>query len=169
MKQLTINPDRIELDEAYLQMAEVWATRSKANRLQVGAILVKNKRIISDGYNGMPAGCEGEDEVCEEYADDPNYDGRDSIGEPPDKIVKTKSEVLHAEANCILKLAASDVGGGSEGSTLYVTHSPCPDCSKLIIQAKIKRVVFRKHYRLSEGIKNLEKRGIKCVQLTKED
>lgn len=150
---LTINTDRIEIDEAYLEMAEVWARRSKANRLQVGALIVKNGRIISDGYNGMPAGSEGEDDVCEEYA--------------PDGSVRTKQEVLHAEANAILKLAADGSGGGSEGATLYTTYSPCPECAKLIVQAKIARVVYRNHYRLPEGVERLEKRGIKCDQLPK--
>ena len=165
MKKLTINPDRIEIDEAYMEMAEIWAKRSKANRLQVGALIVKNGRIISDGYNGMPAGSSGEDDVCEEYVMPESYDGRDGIGGPPDPIIRTKHEVLHAEANAILKLAASSNGDGSEGATLYCTYSPCPDCAKLIVQAKIARVVYRNHYRLPEGVDRLEKRGITCVQL----
>lgn len=151
MEKLTVNTNRIEIDEAYLQMAEVWAHRSKANRLQVGALIVKNGRIISDGYNGMPSGASGDDDVCEEYADDGS--------------VRTKHEVLHAEANAILKLAADGSGGGSEGATLYTTYSPCPECAKLIVQAKIARVVFRNHYRLPEGVERLEKRGVKCIQL----
>jgi len=155
MDKLTINPNRIEIDEAYLQMAEIWARRSKANRLQVGALIVKNGRIISDGYNGMPSGAQGEDDVCEYY---------DEVGE-----IRTKSEVLHAEANAIIKLAASVTGGGSEGATLYCTYSPCPECAKLIVQAKIARVVFRNHYRLPEGVERLEKRGVKCEQLPKPE
>jgi dCMP deaminase len=161
MDKLTINPNRIEIDEAYLSMAEVWARRSKANRLQVGALIVKNGRIISDGYNGMPSGAEGDDDVCEEYyaCHDYNVDA-----EP---VIRTKQEVLHAEANAILKLAADGNGGGSEGATLYCTYSPCPECAKLIVQAKIARVVYRNHYRLPEGIERLEKRGVKCEQLIK--
>lgn len=159
MDKLTINPNRIEIDEAYLSMAEVWARRSKANRLQVGALIVKNGRIISDGYNGMPSGAEGEDDVCEEHVPYPVMPGETTI--------RTKSEVLHAEANAILKLAADGNGGGSEGATLYCTYSPCPECAKLIVQAKIARVVYRNHYRLPEGIERLEKRGVKCTQLTK--
>lgn len=153
MNKLTINPNRIEIDEAYMQMAEVWSKRSKANRLQVGALIVKNGRIISDGYNGMPAGATGDDDVCEIY---------DANGN-----VVTKQEVLHAEANAILKLAVS--GGGSEGATLYTTYSPCPECAKLIVQAKIARVVYRHHYRLPEGVERLENRNIPCHQLTKSE
>lgn len=166
MKKLTINPNRIEIDEAYMQMAEVWSKRSKANRLQVGALIVKNGRIISDGYNGMPAGASGDDDVCEEYAMPETYDGSDGIGGPPNPIIRTKHEVLHAEANAILKLAAA--GGGSEGATLYTTYSPCPECAKLIVQAKIARVVYRNHYRLPEGVERLEKRGVPCEQLEKK-
>jgi len=153
MTKLTTNQNRIEIDEAYMQMAEVWSKRSKANRLQVGALIVKNGRIISDGYNGMPAGASGDDDVCEEYAT------------PEDTVPRTKHEVLHAEANAILKLAAQ--GGGSEGATLYTTYSPCPECAKLIVQAKIARVVYRNHYRLPEGVERLEKRGVPCFQLVK--
>lgn len=158
MKKLTINPNRIEIDEAYMQMAEVWARRSKANRLQVGAILVKNGQIISDGYNGMPAGAEGDDDVCEEYGE---VDPADPTSPPP---IKTKHEVLHAEANALLKLVANG-GMGAAGATLYCTYSPCPECAKLITQSKVARVVFRNHYRLPEGVERLEKRGVKCEQL----
>ena len=162
MKKLTVNPNRISIDEAYMQMAEIWAIRSKANRLQVGALLVKNGRIISDGYNGMPSGSEGDDDVCEEYGE---WDPADPSSPPP---IRTKSEVLHAEANAILKLAAdSERGGGAEGATLYTTYSPCPECAKLIVQAKITRVVYRHHYRLPEGVERLEKRGVHCLQLVK--
>jgi dCMP deaminase len=128
-------------------MAEAWAGRSKANRKQVGAIIVKNAQIISDGYNGMPSGAE--DDCCEFLEDG---------------VVKTKSEVLHAESNAILKLAA--LGGvGSAGGTLYVTMSPCMSCSLLIIQAKLKRVVFREIYRDVSGIENCKKYGIIVDQL----
>jgi dCMP deaminase len=150
---LKVNTNRIELDEAYMQMAEVWSKRSKATRAQVGALIVKDGQIISDGYNGMPAGAEGEDDVCEMYDEDGN--------------VRTKQEVLHAEANAILKLAANG-GVSSRGATLYTTYSPCPECAKLIVQAKISRVVYRKHYRLPEGVERLEKRGVKCHQLVQD-
>lgn len=153
MNKLTVNPKRIALDEAYMRMAEIWAQRSKANRLQVGALIVKDKQIISDGYNGMPGGMEGDDEVCEEFVED-------TFGQ----VVKTKQMVLHAEANAILKIAQNG-GVGAEGATLYTTYSPCPECAKLIKQAKIERVVFRNHYRLPEGVQMLERMGIRCVQL----
>lgn len=163
---LTINPNRIELDEAYLQMAEIWAKRSKANRLQVGAIMVKDRQIISDGYNGMPAGTSPEEEVCEEWDYPEVDDGKDNEigGPPPDKVVRTKHLVLHAEANAILKIA-KNAGVSSDGATLYQTHSPCPECAKLIIQAGVKRVVYRNEYRIRLGIECLEKHGISCVHL----
>lgn len=159
---ISTNPNRIDLDEAYMQMAEIWAKRSKANRKQVGALIVKDRQIISDGYNGMPAG--DEDDVCE-YWDYPDwYDGRDGIGGPPDKVLKTKSEVLHAESNALAKIAENG-GVGAQGATLYVTMSPCKECAKLIKQAKIKRVVYREHYRETGGIDFLTKRGVKVEQL----
>ena len=163
-EKITINPNRIALDEAYMQMAEIWARRSKANRLQVGAILVKDGQICSDGYNGMPAGFEGDDEVCETWAYPEGYDGVDGLSGPPDMVMKTKTELMHAEANCIGKLAANG-GIGAAGATLYVTYSPCPDCAKLIRQAKIRRVVFRNHYRLPEGVEMLERLGVRCDHL----
>lgn len=140
---LSINPHRIDLDEAYLQMAEVWARRSKANRLQVGALIVKDRQIISDGYNGMPAG--SEDDVCEIYDADGN--------------LRTKPEVLHAESNALLKIAENG-GVGAQGGTLYTTYSPCTECAKLIKQSKIKRVVFRRFYRDRAGILLLQKMGV---------
>lgn len=156
MDKLTINPNRIALDEAYMQMAEVWAKRSKANRLQVGGLLVLDGQIISDGYNGMPAGYEGDDEVCEIIDHDP--------ADPSSIILKTKPQVLHAEANMLLKLVANG-GRGAKGSTMYLTDSPCPECAKLIMQAKVARVVYRRKYRLTEGIDLLESRGIICEHL----
>lgn len=142
-----INPNRIELDEAYMQMAEVWAKRSKANRLQVGAVVVNNNQIISDGYNGMPSG--SSDDTCEYWKDD---------------ILTTKEHVLHAESNAILKLAANG-GMGARGATLYVTHSPCPECAKLIKQSGISRVVFRNKYRITAGIDMLSKLNVKVEHL----
>ena len=150
-----------------MQMAEVWAKRSKANRLQVGCILVKDRQIISDGYNGMPAGMKGDDEVCEEYVWPPDYDGQDGISGPPDKIVKTKSMLLHSEANAILKVAANG-GTGALGATLYTTHSPCPECAKLIRQAQIARVIYRNKYRRPGGIEMLLKLGVEVHQLVAE-
>lgn len=160
--ELTTNPNRIGLDEAYMQMAEVWASRSKANRLQVGALLVKDQQIISDGYNGMPSGVE--DDVCEYWDFPSSYGGQDGIGGPPNKELRTKLDVLHAESNTLLKIAKNG-GTGAEGATLYTTHSPCPECAKLIKQAGVVRVVFRHTYRLSDGIVLLRKLGVQVQQL----
>lgn len=149
---LTINPDRIELDDAYLLMAEVWAKRSKANRTQVGALLVKDQRIISDGYNGLASGTV--DDVCETL-------------DPKGNLV-TKPEVLHAESNCLLKI--SRMGGlGAEGATLYSYYSPCMSCSLLIDQSKVARVAFREQYRTSEGLDYLKSRGIAVEQVPRGD
>ena len=126
-----------KLDLRYLRMARIWAENSYCKRRQVGALVVKDKMIISDGYNGTPSGFEN---ICEE----------NDI---------TKPYVLHAEANAITKLARSS--NNSDGSTLYVTASPCIECAKLIIQAGIKRVVYAEKYRLNDGIQLMEKAGIK--------
>ena len=125
------------LDCRYLRMAHIWAENSYCKRRKVGALVVKDKTIISDGYNGTPSGFEN---VCE---DDNNV---------------TKPYVLHAEANAITKLARSTNSG--EGATLYVTASPCIECSKLIIQAGIRRVVYGEKYRLDDGIKLLNRAGV---------
>ncbi|MDB4584396.1 dCMP deaminase family protein [Draconibacterium sp.] len=130
------------LDQRYLKMADIWAQNSYCKRRQVGALIVKDKMIISDGYNGTPSGFEN---VCEE---DNN---------------KTKPYVLHAEANAITKVAKS--GNSSDGATLYVTSSPCMECSKLIIQAGIKRVVFTESYRLEDGINLLKRANIEIRQV----
>ncbi len=130
------------LDQRYLRMAAIWAQNSYCLRRQVGALLVKDKMIISDGYNGTPSGFENN---CE---DENNH---------------TKPYVLHAEANAITKVAKS--GNSSEGATLYVTSSPCLECSKLIIQAGIKRVVFTENYRLEDGINLLKRAKIEVVQI----
>tara|TARA_Y100000589_G_scaffold318618_1_gene346304 strand:- start:2277 stop:2744 length:468 start_codon:yes stop_codon:yes gene_type:complete len=129
-------------DRAYLRMATEWAKLSHCKRRQVGAIIVKNNIIIADGFNGTPSGFEN---CCE-----------DSDG-------KTHWYVLHAEANAILKLAKSNNRG--QNSTLYITLSPCKDCSKLILQAGIKRVVYIKGYKDSAGIDFLSKAGIEIVQI----
>ena len=133
-----------KFDKSYLQMATVWAKNSYCARRQVGAILVKDKMIISDGYNGTPSGFENE---CE--------DGN-----------VTKPYVLHAEANAISKVAKS--GNSSEGATLYVTASPCIECSKLIIQAGIKRVVYSEDYRLDDGLQLLRRAGIEVEKVDAE-
>ena len=125
------------LDYRYLRMARIWAENSYCQRRQVGALVVKNKMIISDGYNGTPSGFEN---ICE------------------DEAGVTKPYVLHAEANAITKLARS--GNNSEDSTLYATASPCIECAKLIIQAGIRRVVYGEKYRLTDGIDLLERAGI---------
>jgi dCMP deaminase len=134
------------LDQRYLQMARIWAQNSYCKRRQVGALLVKDKMIISDGYNGTPSGFENN---CE---DENNH---------------TYPYVLHAEANAITKIAKSN--NSSEGATLYVTSSPCLECSKLIIQAGIKRVVFYDAYRLEDGINLLKEAFIEIVQVALED
>ena len=135
-----------KLDMRYLRMARIWAENSYCKRRQVGALVVKDKMIISDGYNGTPSGFEN---VCE---DDNNV---------------TKPYVLHAEANAITKLARSS--NKSDGSTLYVTASPCIECAKLIIQAGIKRVVYGEKYRLEDGINLLKRAGIEVVLLEIEN
>lgn len=128
------------LDKRYMRMAFIWAENSYCKRRKVGALLVKDKMIISDGYNGTPAGFEN---VCEDEHD------------------VTKPYVLHAEANAITKVARSN--NSSEGATLYVTSSPCIECAKLIIQAGIKRVVYADTYRLSDGIDLLNRANIELV------
>ena len=135
-----------QLDMRYIRMAKVWAENSYCIRRQVGALVVKDKMIISDGYNGTPSGFEN---VCE------------------DENNKTKPYVLHAEANAITKLAKSNNSG--EGSTLYVTASPCMECSKLIIQAGIRRVVFSEKYHNTEGLDILSKVGVELVHLPIEE
>ena len=127
-------------------MAGIWAQNSYCKRRKVGALLVKDKMIISDGYNGTPSGFENE---CE------------------DENNQTKSYVLHAEANAITKVAKS--GNSSLGATLYVTSSPCLECSKLIIQAGIKRVVFSENYRLEDGINLLKRASIEVEQVEATD
>jgi len=126
-----------QFDRRYLQMAEVWAKNSYCVRRQVGALLVKDRMIISDGYNGTPSGFEN---ICE------------------DEFGITKPYVLHAEANAITKVAKSS--NSSDGATLYITSSPCMECAKLIIQAGIKRVVYMDDYHKADGIELLSRAGI---------
>ncbi|MBR2606897.1 MAG: dCMP deaminase family protein [Bacteroidaceae bacterium] len=140
-----IEKKQTDLDLRYIRMARIWAENSYCKRRQVGAIIVKDKMIISDGYNGTPSGFEN---ICE------------------DESGLTKPYVLHAEANAITKIARS--GNNSDGATLYVTAAPCIECAKLIIQAGIKRVVYSEEYRLKDGIELLQRAGIEVV-LAKED
>lgn len=129
------------LDKRYLRMAMIWAENSYCKRRQVGALIVKDKMIISDGYNGTPSGFEN---VCEE----------DNV---------TKPYVLHAEANAITKIARSS--NNADGSTLYVTDEPCIECSKLIIQSGIRRVIFAREYRLHDGVALLKRANIEVIHL----
>ena len=128
-----------KFDSRYIEMAEIWAKNSYCKRRQVGALLVKDNMIISDGYNGTPSGFEN---VCEENG-------------------VTKPYVLHAEANAITKLARSN--NNSDGATIYITASPCIECAKLIIQSGIKRVVYGEKYRLTDGIELLQRAGIEVI------
>ena len=134
------------LDSRYMRMARIWAENSYCNRRKVGALIVKDKMIISDGYNGTPSGFEN---VCE------------------DENGVTKPFVLHAEANAITKIARSS--NSSEGATMYVTASPCIECAKLIIQAGIRRVVYGEKYRLDDGLKLLQRANIEIVYLNSNE
>lgn len=140
------NEKQLELDRRYLRIARIWAENSYCQRRKVGAILVKDNMIISDGYNGTPSGFEN---ICE------------------DEDGLTKPYVLHAEANAITKIAAST--NNSAGSTIYITASPCIECAKLIIQSKITRVVYSEEYRLSHGIDLLRRAGIEVVFIPEEE
>jgi len=131
---------QLTLDKRYLRMAKIWSENSYCERRKVGALVVKDLRIISDGYNGTPSGFEN---ICE---DDDN---------------RTKPYVLHAEANAITKLAASS--NNSKGATIYITDSPCIECAKLIIQSGIVRVVYAKNYRLTDGLDLLRRAQIEVV------
>lgn len=133
---------QVLLDRRYMRMAFIWAENSYCQRRKVGALIVKDKMIISDGYNGTPSGFEN---VCEDEND------------------VTKPYVLHAEANAITKVARSN--NSSDGATLYVTSSPCIECAKLIIQSGIRRVVFAENYRLSDGIELLRRANVELVSV----
>ena len=135
-----------KFDKSYIEMAHVWAKNSYCKRRQVGALLVKNRMIISDGYNGTPAGFEN---ICEEENN------------------TTKPYVLHAEANAITKVAKSN--NSSDGATLYITDSPCMECAKLIIQSGIRRVVFDRKYRITDGLDLLERAGVEVDELHLKD
>lgn len=140
---MELNSKQEALDKRYLRMAHIWAENSYCVRRKVGAIIVKDSMIISDGFNGTPSGFEN---VCED-----------------EQSGSTKPYVLHAEANAITKVARSN--NSSQGATLYVTASPCLECSKLIIQSGIKRVVFNELYRLSDGIDLLKRAGIEVIHI----
>lgn len=140
------NEDKqLTLDNRYMRMARIWAENSYCTRRKVGALLVNNKMIISDGYNGTPSGFEN---VCE------------------DENNVSKPYVLHAEANAISKVACSN--NSSDGATLYVTASPCIECAKLIIQAGIKRVVYGENYRIMDGLELLKRAGIETILVETE-
>jgi dCMP deaminase len=141
-------------DIVYMKMASEWGQLSNARRKKVGALLVKNNTIIADGYNGTPSGFENE---CE----NPIFDTEGNFLD-----YETKWYVLHAESNALAKVAKSTQS--SEGSTLYVTMSPCRECSKLILQAGIKRVVYSESYRDSAGLDLLKKAGVDVVQILPE-
>ncbi len=132
-----------QFDRSYLDMAQIWAKNSYCKRRQVGALLVKDRMIISDGYNGTPVGFEN---ICED-----------------ELTGKTKPYVLHAEANAITKVAKS--GNSSAGATMYVTTAPCLECAKLIIQAGIKRLVYKDDYTVTDGLDLLKRAGIDTVNL----
>lgn len=134
------------LDQRYMRMARIWAENSYCERRKVGALLVKNKMIISDGYNGTPSGFENK---CE------------------DENNVSKAYVLHAEANAISKVARSH--NSSDGATLYVTASPCIECAKLIIQSGIRRVIFGEEYRIMDGVELLRRANIEVELLTVDE
>jgi len=142
----SMNDKQDILDRRYLEMARIWGQNSYCVRRKVGALLVKDKMIISDGYNGTPSGFEN---ICE------------------DEHQVTKPYVLHAEANAITKVAKSN--NSSEGSTMYCTASPCLECAKLIIQSGIKRVVYGEMYRIDDGIRLLERAGIELKYIELND
>jgi dCMP deaminase len=141
-----------KLKDAYMKTAETFAELSHARRLHVGAIVVKDDRIISIGYNGMPAGWDNDCEDTIQHSDDT-------------LTLKTKPEVLHAETNAIAKLAKSNESG--LGATMFITHAPCLDCAKLIYQSGISSVLYRDTYRDTSGITFLERSGIKVEQIEK--
>lgn len=143
---MTTTQKQLALDKRYIRMAMVWAENSYCRRRKVGALIVKDQMIISDGYNGTPSGFEN---VCE------------------DENQITKPYVLHAEANAITKIARSN--NSSNEATMYVTASPCIECAKLIIQAGIKRVVYSEQYRLEDGIDLLKRAGIEVLFISPDE
>ena len=173
-----MNKKQLELDKRYLRMARIWAENSHCVRRKVGALIVKENMIISDGYNGTPSGFENEGETVE--CSCKWIHGCIKTGTSPDEVKSvehcngctyatliTKPYVLHAEANAITKIAKS--GNNSFGATLYVTASPCLECSKLIIQSGIRRVVYSENYRLTDGIDLLKRAGVEVVFVELEE
>jgi dCMP deaminase len=159
-------PNQNKLDKTYLKMAQAWAEMSHATRKKVGCLIVKDERIISDGFNGTPSGFDND---CEEVFY--TYDERDfyrdqewQLDKGKDKFfkLKTKPEVLHAESNALMKLARST--NSSEGATIYCTYSPCFDCAKLIVQSGVKRFVYNETYRKTEGLDLLKKAGVEIAK-----
>jgi dCMP deaminase len=140
---------KIKFIQAYIDVAERFAQLSSATRLQVGAIVVKDDRIISIGYNGMPTGW---DNCCEDVV------RQDEVGF---QVTKTKAEVLHAETNAIAKLAKS--GESGLGATMFVTHAPCIDCAKLVYQSGIATVYYKNKYRSTQGLEFLDKSGVEVI------
>jgi len=150
-------------DDKYMQMAKIWAQNSHAIRAKVGALVVKDNTIISDGYNGTPTGFDNTCEIlkCRNYIDRrhcPDYKDDHTCEKCKNMFLESKQTVIHAECNAITKLARGTQS--SVGSTLYVTLSPCIECAKMIIQSGIKRVVYGEKYRIDDGIKLLEDAGI---------
>jgi dCMP deaminase len=143
--------------DAFMDTAERFAELSSAKRLQVGAVVVKDNRIISIGYNGTPAGW---DNACEHWVD---VSAADRIWTDADKVLKTKDEVIHAEANAISKLAKS--GDSGDGADLFCTHAPCVHCAKMIYGAGIKKVFYRNSYRDDLGIEFLKKCNIEVINV----
>ena len=181
-------PNQNKLDKTYLKMAEAWAEMSHAKRKKVGCLIVKDERIISDGFNGTPSGFNNECEEILYTCDEHDYASKDDSGPDHSFIslkddltrfedeewqldkdkekffkLKTKPEVLHAESNALMKLARST--NSSEGATIYCTYSPCFDCAKLIIQAGIKRVVYDEAYRCKEGLDLLKKAKVEIYKI----
>jgi len=146
-------PKQIDLDVTYLRMADEWAQLSKAVRRKVGCLIVKDDQIISDGYNGTPAGF---DNTCE-------FVNEGFLDRAENKL-QTKPEVLHAESNALMKLAKST--NSSKDSTIYLTMSPCFDCAKLIIQAGVLRVVYSEKYRNVEGVEFLRSNNVIAERVT---
>ena len=155
-----------KIDNLYLRMAFIWSENSYAVRRKVGCLIVKDNSIISDGYNGTPSGFPN---VCESVVCDNPGGPEECISNIPNCLhcvqgkLTTLNYVLHAEANAITKLSKSN--NSSEGATIYVTDEPCIECSKLIIQAGIKRVVYSREYRMHDGIELLNKAGIEVQQI----
>ena len=143
-------PNQIDLDITYLKMAQEWGQLSKAKRKKVGCLIVKDGQIISDGYNGTPAG----------YSNECEFVNENFLPQATNKL-ETKPEVLHAESNALMKLAKST--NSSKGSTIYLTMSPCFECAKLIIQAGVVRVVYSETYRNLEGVGFLHSNNIIAV------